>query len=509
MDKYIEVMAFYWIDWQQTAIANTRYSVVLALLAFFIGALFITISKSGKIRKLQKHLMQNGQLLDQANKTQDELVNQGKSDAVKITNLQQQLEQSSTNMQQQAEQASATLQQEIEKFQADIAKKDQLFIESTKEKQLVIDESNLKLNEKLQLSKQLQNKLDEQKSSIAQYDEVKSQLLEVTTQLSDTTTELNTAKSQLETELQLKDTLIEKVDKQEKSTKNQLNRTLELESQLAEINKNNEIEKAQQQKKTLDLEKKTTAIKVEPVKETLKPVPVQMDVPGKIKKSSENPPVSVSGTETKPIKNEEVKISDKEDSKLGLTDKVMGWFSSMDNALEGEDVNKEVPKVESKPVSTEVKLKKPDSPIVHKQAKDTGKEQQTISTPPKTIKKEQANAVDLKSGLTDKVMGWFSSMDSALEGEGVNTDVVKADSEPSKLAATEVKSQSPVQPTVLTNPVENKKKVASEPLSVNKVAATNYINEGEETFSGKLAEVADKMDSFQNKLKGFYNRSKS
>jgi len=507
MDKYIEVMAFYWIDWQQTAIANTRYSVILAVLAFFIGALFIAISKSGKIRKLQKHLMQNGQLLDQANKTQDELVNQGKSDAVKITNLQQQLEQSSINMQQQAEQASATLQQEIEKFQADIAKKDQLFIESTKEKQLVIDESNLKLNEKLQLSKQLQNKLDEQKSSIAQYDEVKSQLLEVTTQLSDTTTELNKAKSELETELQLKDTLIEKVDKQEKSTKNQLNRTLELESQLAEINKNNEIEKVQQQKKTLGLEKKTTAIKVEPVKETLKPLPVQTAVPGTIKKSSENPPVSV--TETKPIKNEEVKISVKEDSKLGLTDKVMGWFSSMDNALEGEDVNKDVPKVESKPVTTEVKLKKADSPIVHKQAKDIGTEPQTISTPPKPIKKEHTNAVDSKSGLTDKVMGWFSSMDSALEGEDVNTDVVKADSELNKLAATEVKSQSPVQPTVLTNPVENKKKVAPEPLSVDKVAATNFINEGEETFSGKLAEVADKMDSFQNKLKGFYKRSKS
>ena len=42
---------------------------------------------------------------------------------------------------------------------------------------------------------------------------------------------------------------------------------------------------------------------------------------------------------------------------------------------------------------------------------------------------------------------------------------------------------------------------------VNVDVVSHY--EGEETFSGKLAEVADKMDSFQNKLKGFYKRSKS
>jgi hypothetical protein len=54
MQKFIENFAYYWVDWQQTAISNIPYSIVLALFSMFIGGYIITVLKRKRIIGLKK-----------------------------------------------------------------------------------------------------------------------------------------------------------------------------------------------------------------------------------------------------------------------------------------------------------------------------------------------------------------------------------------------------------------------------------------------------------------------
>ncbi len=396
MDKYIELMAFYWVDWQQTAIANTRYSVVLAVTAFFIGTFILAILKSGKIKKLQQQLLQNRQLLDEAKTSNDALVKNKAEDATQITNLQLQLEDAATNLQAKTDELK---QQKDSHFTA-IAEKDELFLKSVKEKQLEINELNSKFIEKNQLSEQLQNELNEQKDNIAQFVEVKGQVQGLELKLTEAAMELTTVKSQLDTELTVKDELLIKVDKQEQSTKSQIDRVLELEGQISELSSTQNIETAQRQyakkkqaeKEKLALEKKKVTVKAEPV-------------------------------------NLVVSANTKSE-KQGIADKVLGWFSSMDKALE-EDAK---PQIDNEEVENpKVNMTEEIQPAV-------------VAPDPMIAVKDVEPMVAVK-------------------------EVIKAD--------------------------------------VKKVSKIELLDDEESSFSEKLAEVADKMDSLQGKLKGFFSKKKT
>ena len=120
MDQYIELLAFYWVDWQQTAIANTRYSVVLATSAFLIGSIIISLLKALKIANLNKQLTTEKKQFEQLTNSHEELLTQHKTIEEQVTTIQQQLTESSTS-----------LEKEEKQHQSDLIAKDKLLSESS------------------------------------------------------------------------------------------------------------------------------------------------------------------------------------------------------------------------------------------------------------------------------------------------------------------------------------------------------------------------------------------
>jgi|GEM_PF-2087933 len=456
MDKYIELLAFYWVDWEQTAILNTRYSVVLAVLAFFIGVFIIAILKSGKISKLQKSLLQEKQLVEQAKVKHDELDGQLKESVVLSTDLQQQLEQSAN-----------TLKQEKEDHQAQIADKDALFLKSSQEKQVEIDNINTVLTEKNNLSEKLQTELNEQQAVVAKAVEAQEKIVELDKLLVDATAEKNDAKQQLQSQLAISSERLAQIERQEESTKTQINRVLELESQLIAIKGFHDTEKAQ--RLVAEAKQKEQAVlnqqqqKVE-IKEDIAPVIEKPAAPQSIK---EQPVVAKSTPAPVPA----APVAKKPEP-----------------AVVQKQAEPPKPKPQSKP-----------APVVEKKA-----------AAPKTKKEKE------KSGITSKVMGWFSSMDDAFDGESVKEEPEIIETKVEKIEQPEV--------VPVAAPVQVKTEVVAEPVvtkvdevKVEKVSAIKAkpepkietMDEEEASFSEKLAEMADKMDSYQGKFKGFFNKKKS
>ncbi|NOR70484.1 MAG: hypothetical protein GQ532_12455 [Methylomarinum sp.] len=259
MDKYIELMLFYWADWQQTAILNTRYSVVLAVSSFLIGGLIL---RRGKVAKLTQQLTKDKKLLAQAENKCEELLNQQKNDAEKIDHIQQQLTQTSNS-----------LQYEKDLHQSVVSSKEQLFIKSINEKQQGIDVLNATLTEKTQLTEQLQTKLGSQKSNSIQFAELHEKMGEMEKEASQSIIELNTLKQQLETEINNKHELIEQLEKHEDLAKNHIEITSALNLELEKMNSAIKTEEIQQQATKqesqitqLDQETQNTESKVESVK---------------------------------------------------------------------------------------------------------------------------------------------------------------------------------------------------------------------------------------------------
>jgi len=120
MDQYIELFAVYWVDWQQTAIANTRYTVVLATSAFLIGTFIISLLKALKIANLNKQLLAEQKQVEQLTSSHEELLNQHKTAEEQITSIQQQLSDTSDNF-----------EKEKQQYQSDLIAKDKLLSESS------------------------------------------------------------------------------------------------------------------------------------------------------------------------------------------------------------------------------------------------------------------------------------------------------------------------------------------------------------------------------------------
>ncbi len=455
MDKYIELMAFYWVDWQQTAIANTRYSVVLAVLAFFIGVIVIAIIKSFKISKLSKRLIESHQHLEQAQTKLEKLENEQKESAALITDQQQQLDQTTD-----------TLQQEKESFKKQLEDKEALITSLTKEKQAEIDAINTTLSEKNKLLEQLQHKLDKQRDIVAKATTAQEQIAELEKRLASTTAEFNLAKQQLEAQTNLSNEQVAQLVKQEQSTKIQINRVLELESQLATLNDTHAVEKAQ--RLVIDKEQEQKDLLSQ---EANKPEVKQ-----------ELPEIIPSGSP----KNEAL-IEDKISTAPSKEQVTVEKVSSVPHKVEQETV---------------VAQKQPKQA---KQVKPEKSKQVASSTPKKS-----------KSGFVSKTMGWFSSMDNALEGGEVQKKPKAVTKKPEKDEAAKTVTLEPVIQKNKQEETQTTVKKAAD-ISTPKVATAkqkavkkNVIEDEEEaSFSEKLADVADKMDSWQGKFKGFFNKDKA
>jgi len=499
MDKYIELIAFYWVDWQQTAIANTRYSVVLAVVAFFIGTFILSILKAGKIKKLQQQLLQNRQLLDEAKTANDDLVNKTNDNEKEIATLQQQIEELTLDIKQQSDQASNDQQQLSDNHKSEIAAKDALILKNSQDKQLEIDQINLKFVEKNELSEQLQAELDKQKDNIAQFAEVKSQVTTLEAQLTASTTELSSIKAQLDTELRSKDDLLIKIDKQEQATKTQIDRVLDLEGLLAEF----KADKIKIEQALLDSVQNKPEIKHDIVESEAPPL--VESTPEKTKDTEiviNKEPLVEQNKEVTPVKS----VSKNTDQQ-GVAKTIKGWFSSIDKALEGDDssqnksestVDKKEPDQLATPdiMSEPVQEKALETPVVTQKEPLVEKEEIVES-----VKAEQkvvplANKESSKKSVANKVLGWFSSMDKALEGDSnpENTEITEASITE---AANNVKNVKP-DLSVTTESLENKVQETKQ--------AVDILDEDDVSFSEKMADVADKMDAMQDKFKGFFNK---
>ena len=440
MDKYIEIMAVYWIDWQQTAIANTRYSVALAALALLIGGIIVAILKRKKIIKLMMQIMHKSQQLEKAEKVHEELISKQKEDSQQIAGFQQQIEQAATS-----------LQKEREEHQTTISDKEKLFLQITQEKQLKIDEINFALNEKNQLTEQLTNQLNEQTSKIAQYDEAQAKITSLEKQIQQSVAELNEVKQQLDTELTGKNTQTEKLEKLKLTAQTQLDRILELESQQGNL-KNSQDNEEKQQLDELELERKQLQDKLE--------------------------------TERKQQEQNRLNAEREAQDKAELEKKVLQQKQQAEeNAKKAEALNKPaepVKKTEEAPVA---EIKQLDDKV-------------KVTSKPK------------KQGMVNNVLGWVSSLDKIVDAVGVSDKAEEA------VVIPETEKSEPVTNQVIEKPVPTKplEVVKSTPVVETKKtidSASNIEDKGEETFSEKMAEVADKMDSFQETFKGFFNKKKS
>ena len=261
MDKYIEMFAPMLIDWQQTAIANTRYSVVLAALAFIIGCQLVVLWKRKGTADLKHQLMEEKQTLEQAEhklkqaeQEHEELIVKQTTDAESLTELQQQLEQLSANM------------QESEEQHAEILQKHEQLNKTLDEKQSAMDALKLNLDDKTHVVEQIQGKLAEQKNLLAEYALDQAKIEELKKEAG----EANSVKQQLLQRENENNEQIKKIEKLEQSAKNSIDRVLLLESQLEKQSHAGESEVPQEQlaqlesvKVQLDQEKRNADSKAE------------------------------------------------------------------------------------------------------------------------------------------------------------------------------------------------------------------------------------------------------
>lgn len=290
MDKYIETMLIYWVDWQQTAILNTRYSVVLAVTAFILGGLIL---RRGKVAKLKQQLSQDKKLLTQVESKCEVLLTQQKSDAEKIDNIQQQLTQ-----------VSNSLQYEKDLHQSVISSKEQLFIKSINEKDQEIATLNTTFTDKTQLVDQLQNKLDTQHSNSSQFVELQEKMVQMEQGASESAIELNTLRQQLEIETNSKNELTDQLQKHEELAKNHVEITSALNLELEKMQSAVKTEDAQPQEAEPEIQTPQVTLETQETETDVESVTADIAIPND--KPEETPPVAndVSNSFSSPAFNE-------------------------------------------------------------------------------------------------------------------------------------------------------------------------------------------------------------
>ncbi len=186
MQKFIETFAYYWVDWQQTAISNIPYSIVLALLSMFIGGYIITALKRKRIIGLKNKIKQHKHLVNEAEKKYKDLLQGQINDAERVASLQLRIDMASSNL----------LEEKV-KLESIVFENEELSLKETNKKQLEIDALNTKILEKNQLIEQLKDDLYEKSNKNSLDSNAKEKIVALEEKDSQSTAELNDLKLQL------------------------------------------------------------------------------------------------------------------------------------------------------------------------------------------------------------------------------------------------------------------------------------------------------------------------
>jgi len=157
MDNYIELLAFYLTDWQQAAIDNTRYSVLLFVIAFFSGYLLVTLLKKSVLKDLMQQLTAETKERQEIQQHCQNLTEEQQQNASKLAEIKQQVEQLSEQ-----KSKSETLYKELEVIHQQQGK-------DFEAKQQQVNELKSMLEEKDQLLELLRNDLTVQKKQLESY----------------------------------------------------------------------------------------------------------------------------------------------------------------------------------------------------------------------------------------------------------------------------------------------------------------------------------------------------
>lgn len=228
----IETIGLYWSDWQQTAIDNTRYSVVLAVFAIFIGGFIMSILKKKKITNLVEQVTQEKLSLEKSEYERVSLLKKQDDDLAHITDIRHQLE------------------KEREMHQSVTAKKDELFIISSHEKQQEMEGVSSELTEKKVLIDQLKSELKLQQSKVALHVDVQENVLEIEKDASQLAAELVAVKQQLKIEIDKNNEQLEQFGALKKTDNTDIGSTVEQDLQLEKIKNTAKIEKVKKDEKT-------------------------------------------------------------------------------------------------------------------------------------------------------------------------------------------------------------------------------------------------------------------
>jgi len=201
VDKYIDLVSFYLLDWQQAAIDNTRYSVVLFIMAFFLGSLIVTFLKRGAIANLKQQLVSREDTQKKTEEKCQNLIDQQTQSQKEVTEFKEKI-----NHLSEQKEKSESLYSELEKKY----KQQSIEIES---KQSQIDTAQSMLDEKEKLIISLESDLEVQKEQFEAYTLNDKKIEEMEVEISTLVNKNNLAKQQVQ---QLSKELAEKSAQLEK-----------------------------------------------------------------------------------------------------------------------------------------------------------------------------------------------------------------------------------------------------------------------------------------------------
>jgi hypothetical protein len=327
MDKYIEILAYLFLDWQQIAIDNIRYSTVLAALAFFVGVLIAVLLMKSIITGLKRQLKEEKQLLKLAGNKCDELVKVQLHDAEQMADLQQKYDQIEKKL------------QHTETEFSDLQLKEQQLSKDLLTKKTENDDLDMALNNKTQLLEKLQSEFDEQKTKLSQSVLDKLKMEEIERHAKQVDQEANRIKQQiqqLEAELKDKNLQIEGFDNADQTAKINNDKIVALEAHIAQLKRDNiQIEEKYKKESKADyaMELENT---VEQHKQQLRQFNKKLQLLIKQKTSD--------------TQVDDLIDDNKEDE--GIVGKVLNLFASLDKATTGEsDLNElDKPSIETKDV---------------------------------------------------------------------------------------------------------------------------------------------------------------
>lgn len=242
MDKFIEIFFFYLSEWQQVAINNVQYSVVIALGSLLIGVFLVVLLKSKNSVSLKQKLMQQNHALEQSEKKYDKLLTTQKNDAENISSLQQQIDLLTKDLQESEKQHNELIQQQA------LTKK------ALDAKQLELDGLESTVNEKNQRVDQLQSELDEQKIQVSEHALEQAQLVVMEKEVGELSNKLNNVEQQIQTqlvELTNKNELIAQLELSAQSSENNLDEVSELKSEITKQEVDSNIEQLLELENTL------------------------------------------------------------------------------------------------------------------------------------------------------------------------------------------------------------------------------------------------------------------